>query len=63
MHMELWVTTSDVNLKKLILLEVHGRLGNAKIAKKMSEWDVPYIGKLIKRDFQQAKERANRTPD
>ena len=33
-HMELWVSMPDVNLGKLVPLEVHGRLGNAKIAKK-----------------------------
>ena len=41
---ELWVTTLDVNLGKLVPLKVHGRLGNAKIAKKkfpMLEWGVP----------------------
>ena len=41
--MELGVTTPDVNLGKLVLLEVHGRVGNAKIVKKyfsMSEWCV-----------------------
>ena len=31
--MELWITTPDVNLGKLVPLKVHGRLGNAKIAK------------------------------
>ena len=42
--MELWVTTPDVNLGKLVLLEVQDRLGNAKTAKKyfpMLEWGVP----------------------
>ena len=37
--------TSDVNLEKLVPLEVHGKLGNIKIAKKyflMSKWGVPY---------------------
>ena len=52
-----------MNLGKLVPLEVHGRVGNAKIAKKyfpMLEWDVPYIvGKLKRRAFQQAKENAN----
>ena len=52
--------TSDVNLGKLVPLEVHGRIGNAKIAKKhfsMLEWAVPYIvEKLNRRAFQQAKE-------
>ena len=33
-HMKLWVTTPDVNLGKLVPLEIHGRLGNAKIVKK-----------------------------
>ena len=51
--------TSDVNLGKLVLLEVQGKVGNAKLAKKyflMSEWGVPYIvGKLKRRAFQQAK--------
>ena len=49
--------TPDVNLGELVPLEVHDRLGNAKIAKKyfpMSEWGVPYIfGKLKRRAFQQ----------
>ena len=57
--MELWVAMSDVNLGKLVPLEVQGKLGNAKIAKKcfsMSEWGVPYtIGNLKRRAFQQAK--------
>ena len=48
--MELWVTTPDVHLGKLVHFEVHGKLGNAKIAKKyflMSKWGVPYtVGKL-----------------
>ena len=64
--MELWVTMPDVNLGKLVPLEVHGRLKNAKIAKKyfpMLEWDVLYtIGKLERRNFQQAKKHANQTP-
>ena len=64
--MELWVTTLNVNLGKLVPLEVHGRVGNAKIAKKnflMLEWGVPYIvGKLKRRTFQQAKEHANEIP-
>ena len=55
--------TPDVNLGKLVPLKVHGRLGNAKIAKKyfpILEWGVPYtVGKLKKRAFQQAKEHAN----
>ena len=53
--MELWVTTSDVNLGKLVPLKVCGRLENAKIATKkklMLEWRVPYIvGKLKRRPF------------
>ena len=52
-----------MNLAKLVPLEVHGRVGNAKIAKNyfpMLEWGMPYtIGKLKKRAFQQAKEHAN----
>ena len=64
--MELCVTTSDVNFGKLVPLEVHGRVGNAKIEKKyflMSEWDVPYtVGKLKRRAFQQAKDHANQIP-
>ena len=64
--MELWVTTPDVNLEKLVPLEVHGKLGNAKIAKKcfpMLERGVPYsVGKLKRRTFQLAKEHANQTP-
>ena len=59
LNMELWVTTSDVNLGKLVPLEGHGRLENAKIAKKyflMLECRVTYImEKLKKRTFQQAK--------
>ena len=55
-----------MNLGKLVPLEVHGRVRNAKIAKKyfpMSEWDVPYtVGKLKRRTFQQAKEYANWIP-
>ena len=56
----------DVNLGKLVPLEVHDRLKNAKIAKKyllMLEWGVPYtIGKLKRRAFQQAKEHTNQIP-
>ena len=56
----------DVNLEKLVPLEVHGRLKNAKIAKKyfpMLKWGVPYIiRKLKKIAFQQAKEHANWIP-
>ena len=41
---------ADMNLGKLVLLEVHSRLRNAKITKKkfpMLKWGVPYIiGKL-----------------
>ena len=66
-HMELWVTvTLDVNLRKLVPLEVHDKVGNAKIAKKyfsMLEWGVPYtVGKLKRRAFQRAKEHANPIP-
>ena len=65
-HMELWVTTPNVNLGKLVPLEVQGRLGNVKITKiyfPMLEWSVTYIvGKLKRRDFQQAKDNANQTP-
>ena len=64
--MELWVTMSDVNLRKLVPLGIHGRLKNAKIAKKyfsMSKWSVSYTNrKLKRRDFQQAKEYANQIP-
>ena len=52
-----------MNLGKLVPLEVHGMVINAKIAKKyfpMLEWGVPYIvGKLKRRAFQQAKEHAD----
>ena len=55
-----------MNLRKLVPLEVHDRVGSAKTAKKyfpMSEWGVPYtIGKLKRRAFQQAKENANPIP-
>ena len=55
-----------MNLGKLVPLEVHGRVGNAKIAIKhfpMLEWGMLYtVGKLKRRAFQQAKEHANRTP-
>ena len=58
--------TPDVNLGKLVPLEVHNRLENAKIAKKyfiMLEWGVPYtVGKLKRKTFQQAKEYTNWTP-
>ena len=44
-----------MNFGKLVPLEVHGRVKNAKIAKKyfpMSEWGVPYIvGKLKKKEL------------
>ena len=56
----------DVNLEKLVPLEVHGRLKNAKIIKKyflMLEWGMPYtFRKLKQRAVQQAKEHANWTP-
>ena len=56
-----------MNLGKLVPLEVHDRVGNAKIARKyfpMSEWSVPYtVGKLKRITFQQAKEHANQIPD
>ena len=55
-----------MNLRKLVPLEVHNRVKNAKIAKKyflMLEWGVPYIvGKLKRRAFLQAKEFANKKP-
>ena len=55
-----------MNLGKLVPLEVHGKVGNAKIANKyflMSEWCVPYtVGKLKRRAFQQAKEHADSIP-
>ena len=55
-----------MNLGKLVPLEVHGRVANAKIAKKyfpMSEWGMPYtVGKLKRRAFQQAKEHADQIP-
>ena len=56
--MELWVIMLDVNLGKLVLLEVH-RLENAKIVKKyfpILKWGVLYIVGKLKRAFQQAKE-------
>ena len=60
------MTTPDVNLGKLVPLEVHDRVGNAKIAKKyfpMLEWSVPYtVGKLKRRAFPQAKEHSYRIP-
>ena len=55
-----------MNLGKLVPLEVHGRVGNAKIAKKyflMSEWGVPHtVGKLKRSAFQQAEEHAHQIP-
>ena len=64
--MELLITMPVVNLGKLVPLEVHGRVRNAKIAKKyfpMSKWGVPYtIGKLKRSDFQQAKVHAHWLP-
>ena len=55
-----------MNLGKLVPLEIHGRVGNAKIVKKyfpMLEWSMPYIvGKLKKRAFQQAKEHVDQIP-
>ena len=51
-----------MNLGKLVPLEVHDRVGYAKIAKKyfpMSEWGVPYtVGKLNRRLFNEL----NNTP-
>ena len=50
----------NVNLEKLVPLEVHGSLRNAKIIEKyflMSEWGVPYIvGKIMRKAFQKAKD-------
>ena len=64
--MELWITTSDVDLRKLVLLEVHGRLRNVKITNKffsMSKRGIFYIvGKLKRRNFQHAKEHTNQIP-
>ena len=55
-----------MNLGKLVPLEVHGRVGNAKIERKyfpMLKQDVPYtVGKLKRRAFQQAKEHADQIP-
>ena len=55
-----------MNLGKLVPLEVHGSVGNAKIAKKyfpMLEWGVPYtVGKLKRRAFQRAREHTNPIP-
>ena len=56
----------DVNLGKLVSLEVHGRLRNAKISKKyfsMLELVVSYTVRKIKKiAFEQAKEQTNQTP-
>ena len=58
--------TPDVNLGKLVPLEVHDRVRNAKIANKyflMSEWGVPNtVGKLKRRAFQRAKEHTDPIP-
>ena len=55
-----------MNLGKLVPLEVHSRVRNAKVAKKyfqMLEWGVPYtVGKLKRRAFQRAKEHADPIP-
>ena len=55
-----------MNLGKLVPLEVHDRVKNAKIEKKyfpMLELGVPYtVGKIKRRAFQQAKEHADRIP-
>ena len=55
-----------MNLGKLVPLEVHGRVKNAKIEKKyfpMLEWGVLFIvGELKRGAFQQAKEHTNRIP-
>ena len=55
-----------MNLGKLVPLKVHGRVRNAKIAKKyfpMLELGVPYtVGKLKKRDSQKAKEHVDQIP-
>ena len=55
-----------MNLGKLVPLEVHDRVKNAKIAKKyflMLEWGMPYtVGKLKRRAFQQADEHADWIP-
>ena len=52
-----------MNLGKLVPLEVHGRVINAKIEKKyfpMSKWGASYtVGKLKRRAFQKAKENAD----
>ena len=53
----------DVNLGKLVPLEIDARLRNAKITKNyfmVLKWGVPYpVGKLKRKAFQQAKEQAN----
>ena len=53
-----------MNLGKLVPLEVHDRVGNAKIAKNyfsMSGLCMPYtVGKLKRWAFQQGKEHTNR---
>ena len=55
-----------MNLGKLVPLEVHGRVKNAKIAKKyfpIVEWGVPYtVGKVKRRAFQHDKEHVNQIP-
>ena len=55
-----------MNLRKLVPLEVHDRVANAKIEKEYFpnwEWGVPYtVGKLRRRSFQQAKEHTNHIP-
>ena len=55
-----------MNLGKLVPLEVHGRVGNAKLAKKYfpkMEWGVPCtVGKLKRIAFQRAKEHADPIP-
>ena len=56
----------DVNLGKLVPLEVHGKVRNVKIAKKyflMSKWGVLYIvGKIKRRAFKQANKHTDRIP-
>ena len=55
-----------MNLGKLVPLDVHDRVKNAKVEKKyfpMLEWGVPYtVGNLKRRAFQQAKDHANWIP-
>ena len=64
--MELWVTMPNVNLGKLVPLEVQGRLGNIKLENKyfsMLDWGVLYtVKKLKRRTFQQDKEHSNQMP-